>query len=81
MQMQNTYGIFDSEADHVIAMVYDHASLDSIVDTPCPACEANMVVAFSKNGEEFSLNCEGDPLHITKQKRIKNPPPAETMLR
>ncbi|XZE37148.1 hypothetical protein SH501x_002750 [Pirellulaceae bacterium SH501] len=74
MQMQTTYGIFDDEADYIIAMVRDHAPLDSIVATPCPACGANMVVAFNEDGTGFSLNCKGDPLHITKQQDIDNPP-------
>jgi hypothetical protein len=75
MKMQFSYGIFDSEADHIIAMVRDHASLDSIVGTPCPACGAEMVVVFNDDGTGFSLNCKGDPLHITKQQEIDNPPP------
>ena len=74
MQMEITYGIFDDEADHIIAMVHDHLPLDSIVATPCPACGANMVVAFNEDGTAFSLNCKGDPLHITKQQNIDNPP-------
>ena len=75
MQMQTTYGIFDDEADHVIAMVHSHASLDSIAATPCPACGANMVVSFNDDGTGFSLNCKGDPIHITKYQQITNPPP------
>ena len=75
MQMQTTYGIFDDEADHIIAMVHDHAPLDSIIATPCPTCGAKMVVAFNEDGSRFSLNCEGDPLHLTKQQNIDNPPP------
>lgn len=74
MQMQTTYGIFDHEADHIIAMVHSHASLDSIAATPCPACGANMVVGFNEDGTGFSLNCKGDPLHITKYQQIANPP-------
>lgn len=75
MQMQITYGIFDDEADHIIAMVHDHASLESIIATPCPACGANMEISFNVSGTEFSLNCKGDPLHLTKQQDIDNPPP------
>lgn len=73
--MQNTYGIFDNEADHIIAMVRDHASLESIVATRCPACDANMVVAFNEDGTGVSLSCKGDPLHVTKHQDIDNPPP------
>jgi hypothetical protein len=75
MHMHTTYGIFDDEADHIIAMVYDHVPLDSIVATSCPACGATMSVAFNIDGTGFSLSCKGDPLHITKQQDIDNPPP------
>ena len=73
--MQTTYGIFDNEADHIIAMVRDHAPLDDIVATPCPACGANMVVEFTEDGLGFSLNCKGEPLHLTKYVQIEDPPP------
>ncbi len=74
MQIQSTYGIFDHEADHIIAMVHNHASLDAIVATPFPACGAKMVVTFNSDGTGFSLGCEGAPLHITKYQQIENPP-------
>lgn len=75
MQMQSTYGIFDNEADVIIAMVRDHATLDSVVETPCPACGARMVVAFNSDGTGFTLCCNGDPMHMTTQQEIDNPPP------
>ena len=74
MQIQSTYGIFDHEGDHIIAMVHNHASLDAIVATPFPACCAKMVVTFNSDGTGFSLGCEGAPLHITKYQQIENPP-------
>lgn len=75
MQMQSTYGIFDHEADRIIAMVRDHASLDNIVATRCLACSANMAVAFNSYGTGFTLCCNGDPMHMTTQQEIENPPP------
>lgn len=69
------YGIFDNEADHIIAMVYEHATLAAICGASCPACGANMVVSFNNDGSGFTLNCEGDPMHLTKQYDIDNPPP------
>lgn len=75
MQMQSTYGIVDNEADHIIAMVQGHAPLDLIVAAPCPVCEADMTVTFNKDGTGFTLICKGDPLHMTTQQDIDNPPP------
>jgi hypothetical protein len=72
MQMQTTYGIFENEADCIIAMVHDHAPLDSIIATPCPACGAKIAVVVNEDGSEFSLNCDGAPLHITKHQDIDN---------
>ncbi|MEI8021837.1 MAG: hypothetical protein WCH39_26745 [Schlesneria sp.] len=34
-----------------------------------------MADAFNEDGTGFSLNCEGDPLHITKDQEIDDPPP------
>ncbi len=75
MQVHSTYGIFDNEADLLIGMVRGHASLDAIVNTLCPACGANMAVAFNSDGTGFTLSCNGDPLHMTTQQDINNPPP------
>ncbi|XZE44085.1 hypothetical protein SH467x_003673 [Pirellulaceae bacterium SH467] len=75
MKMHSTYGIFDDEADHLIAMVRSHAPLDSILATPCPACGTNMVVSFNDDGTGFELSCRGDPLHMTTYQQIANPPP------
>jgi hypothetical protein len=75
MQMQSTYGIFDNEADLIFAMVRNHASLDQIVKARCPACDASIAVAFNSDGTGFTLCCSGDPLHMTTQQEIENPPP------
>ena len=75
MQMETAYGIFDNEADHIIAMVHEHAPLDDVVATYCPACGAKMIVAFNSDGTGFSLSCRGEPLHITAQQEIEIPPP------
>ena len=34
MQMQTTYGIFDNEADHIVAMVHHHDPIEKIVARP-----------------------------------------------
>lgn len=75
MQMQSTYGIFDDEANHIIAMVYEHAALESIIATPCPACAAKMSVEFNEDGTGFELYCQGEPIHLNKFQSINNPPP------
>ncbi len=74
MKMQFAYGIFDNEADHIIALVRQHAPLETILNSPCPACRSNMTVAFNSDGTGFSLNCNGDPLHVTKHQVIDTPP-------
>ena len=74
MKMQSTYGIFDNEAEHIIALVHEHAPLAEIHASPCPACGCKMTVAFNDDGTGFSLNCSGAPLHITTHQDINDPP-------
>jgi hypothetical protein len=74
MKMQSTYGVFDEEADHIIALVHQHAPLAEVLNTPCPACGSGMVVSFNDDGTGFSLHCGGDPLHITKHQDVADPP-------
>lgn len=74
MKMSYTYGIFDNEADGIIALVHQHAPLEQILAVPCPACGATIDVAFNSDGTGFSLNCNGDPLHMTKHLEIDKPP-------
>jgi hypothetical protein len=74
MQMSCTYGIFDDEADHIIALVRQHAPLEEILAVPCPACGSKISLSFEEGGTGFTLCCEGDPAHMTKCQDIKDPP-------
>jgi hypothetical protein len=73
--MQHTYGIFDTEANHVIDLVRYHAPLAQIRATGCPACGAAISVAFAADGRGFSISCEGQPLHVSAYQDIAEPPP------
>lgn len=73
--MSYAYGIFEKEADHIIALVHQHAPLEQILSIPCPECGSKISVSFSEGGTGFSLNCEGKPLHMTMYQEIGNPPP------
>ena len=75
MKMQSTYGIFEDEADPIIQKVLDHATLPEIKATPCPACGANILVAFCQDGTGFTLNCDGKPFHTTPFVQTESPPP------
>jgi hypothetical protein len=75
MKMQQAYGIFDDEADHIIGLVRRRCPLDQVRDTGCPACGAAMAVEFAGDGTWFQVSCEGDPLHISKHQDIVDPPP------
>lgn len=75
MQMSIAYGIFDNEADLIIALVHQHAPIEQIRGVPCPACGSKMDVSFNKDGTEFMVNCDGDPLHFSKDQQIQAPPP------
>ena len=74
MQMSFTYGIFDHEADHIVDLVRRNASLDHILSIPCPACGAKINISFHEAGTEFTISCEGDPLHMTEGQDIATPP-------
>ncbi len=75
MKMQYTYGIFESEADHLIALVRRHAPLAQVRETGCPVCGGAITVTFDEGGAGFSIACEGKPLHLTAQQDIADPPP------
>jgi len=75
MKMQHTYGIFDTEADHIIELVRRHAPLAQIRAAGCPACGAAVSVAFAEDGRGFSISCEGKPLHVSAHHEITEPPP------
>ena len=75
MKMQHTYGIFDSEADHLIELVRRHAPLAQVRAAGCPACGAAISVEFAEDGRGFSTFCEGKPLHISTYQDITQPPP------
>ena len=74
MRMQSTYGVFDNEANHIISKIRNHAALDEILAIKCPACDSDIQIIFDSDGSGFSVNCTGDPLHITKHQNITNPP-------
>ncbi len=73
--MQDTYGVFDDEADHFIELVRRHASLAQIRAAGCPACGAALSVTFVEDGRGFSIACEGKPLHVSTYQDIGEPPP------
>lgn len=75
MEMQYTYGIFDTEADHLIELVRGHAPLSQIRAAGCPACGAAVSVTFAEDGRGFSVACEGRPLHISTYQGIADLPP------
>lgn len=74
MQMHFTYGIFDHEANDLIALVRQHVPLAQILSVPCPACGSKISVSFNDEGTGFEINCHGDPLHMTKYQEIETPP-------
>jgi hypothetical protein len=73
--MQHTFGIFDSEADHLIEMVRQHVPLEQVRAAGCPVCRAAIVVTFAADGAGFTIACEGRPLHMTPYQPIAHPPP------
>lgn len=72
--MQHTYGIFDTEADHLIEQVRRHALLAQIRAAGCPVCGSPVSVEFTEDGRGFSISCEGKPPHITTHQEITEPP-------
>jgi hypothetical protein len=74
MIMHSTYGIFDHEADHLIALVHQHVPLAEILSVPCPACGSKISISFTDDGTGFEIICHGAPLHITKYQAIETPP-------
>jgi hypothetical protein len=73
--MQHTYGIFEAEADHLIALVRRHAPLAQVRAAGCPVCGSAITVTFAEDGAGFSIACEGKPLHVTTHQDIADPPP------
>ncbi|MBI1247771.1 hypothetical protein GC197_07965 [bacterium] len=74
MKMETFYGVYDNEADQIIAMVYAHAPLEAITNTFCPACETKMKVNFNEDGTRFNVTCSGEPLHLSIVQEIEVPP-------
>ena len=74
MKMQETYGIFESEIDDVLAAVRSHRPLAEIETIPCPCCGAKITVEFSPEGNGFQVQCAGDPPHLSTHQEIINPP-------
>jgi hypothetical protein len=75
MKMQYTYGIYESEAEHLIELVRRHAPLARILEAGCPACGAAISVTFAEDGRAFSISCKGKPLHVSTYQEITEPPP------
>jgi len=72
--MQHTYGIFETEADHLIELVRRHAPFAQIRAAGCPVCAAAISVTFAADGRGFTTACEGTPLHISTYQDIAEPP-------
>ena len=72
--MQHTYGIFDTEVDHLIELVRRHAPLAQIRAAGCPACGAAISIEFAEDGRGFTISCEGKLLHISTHQDITEPP-------
>ena len=75
--MQYTYGIFESEADHLIELVR-HAPLDQVRAAGCPVCGSAITITFAEDGSGLSIACEGKALHVTVQQDVADPPPPWT---
>ena len=75
MKKQHTYGIFESEADHLIELFLRHSPLAEVRAAGCPVCGSGITVAFADDGRGFAISCEGRPLHVTTHQDIADLPP------
>ncbi len=74
MKMSYTYGIFETDADHLIELVRTHAPLAEIRAAGCPVCKAAITVTFAEAGTLFSIACKGNPIHLSAYRDITDPP-------
>ena len=68
------YGIFSDEADHLIALVYQHRPLHEIERIVCSKCGAPIQVGFWPDGGGFIIQCAGKPPHMSRYQAIASPP-------
>ena len=75
MKMNFGFGVFETEADHLIEMVRRHAPLSQVRASVCPVCGSAIEVAFAEDGTWFSMACAGKPFHLVPYQYITEPPP------